>query len=398
MQDPIRVLIVDDSALMRTMVSRILEEAPDMEVVGTAMHGGFALEKIPRLDPDVIVLDLEMPKVDGLAFLRERRERGIDIPVIILSSRAKRGARITMEALSLGASDFITKPSGAISPDVHLVADTLREMIRGYGRRYRLLKGPARERGGKRDLPPAANERPAGPVLQSPGRSAPVLPPQVVLPPRRVVPLRRPGVPEVVAIGVSTGGPSALRSLLGALGEGFPLPLLIVQHMPPGFTKEFAESLNRMCALTVKEAEEGDEVRRGMVFIAPGDFHMMVEEEGGRKVVRLLDAPPVNGHRPSVDVLFESVARVYGNRSIAVIMTGMGRDGARMLGEVFRQGGITIGQDEETCVVYGMPRAAHEMGVLHLQLPLGEIPLVLEKLARQSASSGGDVSDSSSSS
>ncbi|AEJ62489.1 response regulator receiver modulated CheB methylesterase [Spirochaeta thermophila DSM 6578] len=398
MQDPIRVLIVDDSALMRTMVSRILEEAPDMEVVGTAMHGGFALEKIPRLDPDVIVLDLEMPKVDGLDFLRERRERGIDIPVIILSSRAKRGARITMEALSLGASDFITKPSGAISPDVHLVADTLREMIRGYGRRYRLLKGPARERGGKRDLPPAAKERPEGPVLQSPGRSAPVLPPQVVVPPRRVVPLRRPGVPEVVAIGVSTGGPSALRSLLGALGEGFPLPLLIVQHMPPGFTKEFAESLNRMCALTVKEAEEGDEVRRGMVFIAPGDFHMMVEEEGGRKVVRLLDAPPVNGHRPSVDVLFESVARVYGNRSIAVIMTGMGRDGARMLGEVFRQGGITIGQDEETCVVYGMPRAAHEMGVLHLQLPLGEIPLVLEKLARQSASSGGDVSDSSSSS
>lgn len=383
MNDRIRVLVVDDSALMRSLISKILDETDDIIVVGTAMHGGFAMDKIPKLKPDVIVLDLEMPKVDGLEFLRRRKEAGIEIPVVILSSRAEKGAKITMDALGLGASDFITKPSGPISPDIHVVAETLQEMVRGYGRKYRKLSGGKPIPAAK----PAQAKRPVvSPVKESPPLSGglvrgSITQPEIIKKKEIISPIRKPDVPEIVAIGVSTGGPSAVRFLLSQLDEDFPLPVLLVQHMPPGFTREFAESLDRHCAVQVTEAVNGEKLEPGHVYVAPGDYHLFAEQKGREVFVGLSKDPPVNGHRPSADVLFESVARIYENRSISVIMTGMGRDGARMIGEVFRQGGITIGQDEDSCVVYGMPRAAKEMGVLHMELPLDDIPVVINKLA-----------------
>ncbi|MEM5947121.1 chemotaxis response regulator protein-glutamate methylesterase [Spirochaetia bacterium 38H-sp] len=378
----IKVLIVDDSALMRSLISKILDETNDIIVVGTAMHGGFAMDKIPKLKPDVIVLDLEMPKVDGLEFLRRRKEAGIDIPVVILSSRAEKGAKITMDALALGASDFITKPSGPISPDIHVVAETLQEMVRGYGRKYRRQRGDAAFN--KMTAPPrrmAETAPPVSRVVSGQELGFISISPKIKQKKESITPLRKPDIPEVLAIGVSTGGPSAVRFLLSKLDEDFSLPVLLVQHMPPGFTKEFAESLDRHCAVTVTEAVNGDKLEPGHVYVAPGDYHLFAEQRGSEVFVGLSKDPPVNGHRPSADVLFESVARIYQNRSISVIMTGMGRDGARMIGEVYRQGGITIGQDEESCVVYGMPRAASELGVLHMELPLEDIPVVINKLA-----------------
>jgi len=200
------------------------------------------------------------------------------------------------------------------------------------------------------------------------------------------VPLRAPGPVEIVAIGASTGGPNALREVFGALEEDFRAPIIVVQHMPSGFTGEFAKSLDRICPLEVKEAADGDLVKPGRVLIAPGNRHMIVEKKPLSSVVRLLDTGPVNGHRPSADVLFESVARCYGNRAMAVIMTGMGRDGAREIGSIYREGGITLGQDESSCIVYGMPKVAFENGFLTRQVSLAEMAETIGRLAKEARS------------
>lgn len=378
MPDPISVLVVDDSALMRNLISKIVESTPGLVVADRAMNGIFALQKIPRCNPDAIVLDIEMPEMNGIEFLKERRRLGIEIPVIILSSIAKKGAQVTMEALDLGASDFITKPSGSVSSDIHTVAGELSRLLLAYGAEYRKHKGKAVPRydfeAPERFFEPApalmerAEERAAAKAKAK--EEAPK-------------PKRQPGPIEIIAIGISTGGPNALREVFAHIDADLPQPVLVVQHMPPGFTEEFATSLDRICPLEVKEAADGDIVKPGRVLIAPGDRHIFVEKRPLGVVARLSDGPPVNGHRPSADVLFESVARVYGNRSMGVIMTGMGRDGARELGSIYIEGGITLGQDEGSSVVYGMPKVAFEMGYVGQQVGLADMAATISRLAKQ---------------
>ena len=375
--DPVSVLVVDDSALMRNLISKIIEATPGLVVADKAMNGIFALQKIPRCNPDIIVLDIEMPEMNGIEFLKERKKLGLEIPVIILSSVAKEGAAVTIEALSLGASDFITKPSGSVSSDIHTVAGELSRLLLAFGSQYQRLKGKNPPRfdfeAPERFFEPAplleerAAERAAEQTRQLESNK----------------PLRQPGPIEVIAIGISTGGPNALREVFAKIDADLSQPVLVVQHMPPGFTEEFAKSLDRICPLDVKEAADGDILRPGRILIAQGDRHLIVEKRPLGAVVRITDEPLENGHRPSADVLFRSVAKAYGNRALAVIMTGMGRDGARELGSIYRQGGITLGQDEASCVVYGMPKVAYELGHVSQQVTLADMAATISRLAKQ---------------
>lgn len=376
----IKVLVVDDSALMRNLIGRIIDEAPDLEVAGKAMNGLFALQKLPKLNPDVIVLDLEMPEMNGIEFLKEKKKQNIEIPVIILSSIAQKGAQVTIEALALGASDFIMKPSGAISEDIGKVRDNLIKLIRGLGYQYKKEHDSGLEYKSERAVE-KINVDPA----PAPDHTA--APPSVV---------RLPAVKErfdtqnhdahgpidVIAIGISTGGPNALRTVFSSMEPNLGIPILVVQHMPPGFTKEFAKSLDKICSYTVKEAEEGDILKQNRILICPGNVHMVVEKKALAGVVHLSDAPPVNSHRPSVDVLFDSLAETYRERVLAVIMTGMGKDGARGIGSIIKNGGITVGQDEETSIVFGMPRVAWELGHLQYQIPLDRIAETITDISR----------------
>jgi two-component system chemotaxis response regulator CheB len=371
--DEIGVLIVDDSALMRNLIGRMVEETPGLVVADKALNGRFALDKIPRVNPDVICLDLEMPEMNGIEFLKERKKLGLEIPVVILSSIAARGAEITMEALALGASDFIQKPSGSISGDIHTVKDTLIPMLLGYGGQYRRIKG-------KKVL--TAQEATAqAKTAAAPGAATPKVdliasilgPSTPATPGKPPTPIRKPANTEVIAIGISTGGPDALRVVFAKLDADLKVPIVVVQHMPAGFTNEFAKSLDRICPLSVKEAEEGDALIPGRILIAQGNKHLEVERRSGQVVAHLSDAPLVSGHRPSADVLFASVALVYQNHALGVIMTGMGRDGAQQLGTIYKEGGLTLGQDEHSAVVYGMPRVGYELGHVQEQVSLDKM-------------------------
>jgi len=392
--EPLSVLVVDDSALMRNLISRIINSVPDLTVCGTAMNGAFALQKIPRLNPDIMVLDIEMPEMNGIEFLTERKERGIAVPVIILSSMAKSGAQITMDALSLGASDFLMKPSGSISEDIHTVGDQLIGMVRAYGAEYRRRQGGTPPRISDEHKPTHDGAVPGKDLdVEVPGTasgSSPAAssgaapsPAQTRVVPAKIKPEAAPGVLEIIAIGISTGGPNALRKVLADIDADLNLPIIVVQHMPAGFTTEFAKSLNRLSPLEVKEAEEGDLIKPGRVLITPGNKHITVEKKRLAATVHLNDDPPRNGHRPSADVLFASVAEHYGNRSLAVIMTGMGRDGAEELGTIYRKGGITLGQDEASSIVYGMPRVAFERGFVGRQVALDDMAKTINQIARE---------------
>ncbi len=371
MSDEVSVLIVDDSALMRNLIGRMVEATPGLAVADKAMNGVFALQKIPRCNPDIIVTDIEMPEMNGIQFLEERKKRGIDIPVIVLSAVASKGAKVTMDALSLGASDFIQKPSGSISEDIAAVSEQLTTLLLAYGSQYRKSKG-------KRLLSPAEfPEKKSSPVTDIfPQKSRAVTP---APPPAQ---LRKPGKIEIIAIGISTGGPDALREVFAHIDGDVRQPIVVVQHMPAGFTGEFARSLDRLCPLEVKEAAEGDLLKPGRVLIAPGNKHMEVEKKALAAIVHLTDDPQVNGHRPSAGVLFESVARNYQNHVLGVIMTGMGRDGAAELGSIYREGGITIGQDEASAIVYGMPRVAYELGNVMEQVPLKKMAERISSIAK----------------
>ncbi|MBR3814033.1 MAG: chemotaxis response regulator protein-glutamate methylesterase [Spirochaetaceae bacterium] len=399
--DTISVLIVDDSALMRNLVGRIIERTPGLRIADKAMNGEFALAKIPLCNPDVIVLDIEMPVMNGIEFLKERRRRGIDIPVIMLSSIAKEGSRVTMECLELGASDFVTKPSGSDSPDIGAVAERLTELLIGYGTKYasRKLRRPViipepafiTEQSKPSSLlsraSSALSETAKTPASTSSASSFSSLLGQ---PAKKetgvpVVPLREGGKIELIAIGISTGGPNALREVFKDIDPNLEQPILVVQHMPAGFTEEFANSLNNICPLEVKEAKEGDVVKKGRILIAPGNKHILVEKKPLATIVHLSDAEQRNGHRPSADVLFESVAQQYQNRALGVIMTGMGRDGAAQITEMRRQGAYTLGQDEESSIVYGMPKVAFEMGGIQKQVALKDMAKEINKIAREHA-------------
>ncbi|MBZ5646190.1 MAG: chemotaxis response regulator protein-glutamate methylesterase [Acidobacteriia bacterium] len=329
---------------MRKLIPQILERDGSIRVVGTAMDGSFVSKKIEELRPDVITLDLEMPRMDGMDTLREimRTHR---LPVIVVSAHSTQGASATFRALSMGAFDFVAKPRDAVSAHMGQIGDELISKIKAAAQ----TKLPA--------LQPAVVEavRPRKPLLKH--RGAPN---------------------KIVAIGISTGGPNALQYVLAQLPGDFPAAIAVVQHMPEGFTEMFARRLDECCAIEVKEAQSGDMLLAGRALICPGNRHLKVRRMPLGDIVVLSDEPRINGHRPSVDVLFRSLAQEYGSQGIAVIMTGMGEDGADALGAVKSSGGLTIAQSEDSCVVYGMPKAAIERGHAIRVVPLDALANTLQ--------------------
>jgi len=337
MSDKVRVLVVDDSALMRKLIPQILERDSDIEVVGTAMDGAFGLKKIEELKPQVITLDLEMPRMDGMETLRQITRRH-KLPVIVVSAHSVDGASTTFKALALGAFDFVTKPPDAASAHMDIIADDLIGKIKAASMSH-VMPVP--------QLPPTAVEAVNKPAYR---------------------PKKEPT--KIVAIGISTGGPNALQYVLSELPGNFPGSIVVVQHMPEGFTEMFARRLNECCAIDVKEAQSGDLLIAGRALICPGNRHIKVRRMPMGNIVVLSDEDRVNGHRPSVDVLFRSVASEFGGRSIGVLMTGMGDDGAYGMGLLKSAGGLTVAQSEDSCVVYGMPKAAIERGYATRVVPL----------------------------
>jgi len=336
MSERIRVLVVDDSALMRKLIPAILERDSSIEVVGTAMDGAFALKKIEELQPDVVTLDLDMPRMDGMEMLRLIMRRA-PLPIILFSTHSKEGGYATLKALALGAVDFLQKPKDAAAGHLDEIADQL------------IAKIKVAKRAVGKKLPPAVIDD--TPVPKKGSRSP--------IPPRRVV-----------AVGISTGGPNALQFVLSQIPADFASTIIVVQHMPEGFTEMFAKRLDECCALEVHEARSGDLLLAGRVLICPGNRHIMVRRMPRGDMVVLSDGPPVNGHRPSADVLFHSVAQEFGLTAVGVLMTGMGDDGAEGLGAIKAAGGMTIAQSEDTCVVSGMPRAAILKGYANKIIPL----------------------------
>jgi two-component system, chemotaxis family, protein-glutamate methylesterase/glutaminase len=345
MREALRVLVVDDSALMRKMIPQILERDSSIHVVGTAMDGAFALKKIQELNPHVITLDLEMPRMDGVETLREITKR-FQLPVIVVSAHTTAGATATFKALSLGAFDFVAKPHDALSAHLESIATELIQKI----------KAAAHARLTKIHIEATA-----------------VPPPRV-----RKQAHNRELARKVIAIGISTGGPNALQYMLSQLPADFPAAILIVQHMPEGFTELFARRLDECCNIDVREAQSGDLLLAGRALICPGNRHMKVRRLPLGDIVSLNDEERVNGHRPSVDVLFRSVASEFGKDCLGVLMTGMGEDGAEGMNAIKSVGGLTIAQSEDSCVVYGMPKAAIERGYATRVVPLDALANTLQ--------------------
>lgn len=339
-----RVLIVDDSAVVRQIFTDLISQTPDLEVCGTAPDPYVARDKIFHERPDVITLDLEMPRMDGLTFLKKLMHYH-PLPVVIVSSLTPQGSRMAVAALELGAVEVLGKPGGSFS--VGNLADQLLTKIRAAAR--------TRPRPGSSPTPAA-------------------VPSAVSLSPLTTT-------HKVVAIGASTGGTEAIKEILVNLPRNFP-GIVIVQHMPPKFTTSFAERLDQLCALEVKEAADGDSVLPGRALLAPGNFHMLLQRSGARYLVRVKSGPPVHHQRPSVDVLFQSVAQAAGSNAVGVILTGMGADGAAGLLAMRQQGAHTIAQDEASCVVFGMPKEAIQRQAAVKVLPLHRIA---EELVRHLA-------------
>jgi two-component system chemotaxis response regulator CheB len=344
----IRVLIVDDSALMRQVMGTLLSRDPAIEVVGAAGDPYIARDKIVQLAPDVLTLDVEMPRMDGLAFL-EKLMRARPLPVVMVSSLTEAGCGTTLRALELGAVDFVTKPKLDLREHLPAVAQ---EVI-----------GKIKAAAGARVRPPRLRPVAATPLAR-PGSTA----------------LLR-STDQVIAVGASTGGTEALKEFLMALPADGP-GVVVVQHMPEKFTRAFAERLDRLCTVRITEASDGDRVLTGHALIAPGGFHMRLLRTGATYLVRIAADPPVNQHRPSVDVLFESCSDTAGANAVGVIMTGMGDDGARGLLAMRRAGARTLAQDEASCVVFGMPKAAIDLGAVERVLPLSHLAEAALAMAR----------------
>jgi two-component system, chemotaxis family, protein-glutamate methylesterase/glutaminase len=349
----IGVLVVDDSALVRHLMTALINAQPDMQVVGVAHDAYQAREMIRDLNPDVLTLDIEMPRMDGLDFL-DKLMRLRPMPVVMVSTLTERGADVTMRALELGAVDFVTKPKLTVSHGLADAGAEIADKIR-VAARVRVVR--------RTTLAPVVPNKP---------------------PAARVVALNTPierGTERLVAIGASTGGTEAIRSILVDLPSDFP-PLVITQHMPAGFTRSFAQRLDGLCRIHVKEADHGERLQRGHAYIAPGGLHMRVARSGSDYQLRLDDGEAVNRHRPSVEVLFRSVAEQVGRYAVGVMLTGMGRDGAQAMREMRDAGAFNIAQDEATSVVYGMPREAVAAGAVHLSVALNDIAgLLVGRLA-----------------
>lgn len=340
----IRVLVVDDSVVIRRLVAHALEQDPAIEVVGAASNGAIALQRIPQFNPDVLTLDIEMPELDGLETLRRVRREYPQLRVIMFSTLTERGAAVTLEALALGADDYVAKASNEGSLDRSMTR--LREELIPKIKQFFLKPAPS----GKAARPDAAR-----------GSAAP---------PARWGDRVR---PKVVAIGVSTGGPTALAAALPEFPAEFPLPVLVVQHMPPLFTRLLAERLHSTCRLPVEEARQGQAVTAGKILIAPGDFHMKVAAKEGGVLVSLDQSPPQNSCRPAADALFASIGEVYGGAVVAAVLTGMGQDGLRGAQILKARGAHVLAQDEASSVVWGMPGAVANAGLADRVLPLDAV-------------------------
>jgi two-component system chemotaxis response regulator CheB len=347
----IRVLIVDDSVVIRRLVTQALEQDPIIEVVGVASNGAIGLQRIPQLSPDVISLDIEMPGMDGLEMLRCIRRDFPKLRVIMFSTLTERGAAKTFEALSLGADDYVAKVSneGSLDRSLNRLRDEMLPKIKQFFRLPSQDWNAVRQE--LKQATAALPARPQAPVARS--NSSPR--------------------PKILVIGVSTGGPTALGAILPGLPSGFPLPVLVVQHMPPLFTRLLAERLDATCALPVAEAIQGVLVEPGKILIAPGDFHMKVESNGGGVHILLDQSPRQNSCRPAVDALFASIGEVYGGAAVAVILTGMGQDGLHGVEILKAQGARVLAQDEASSVVWGMPGAVVSAGLADSVLPLNEV-------------------------
>jgi two-component system chemotaxis response regulator CheB len=346
----IRVLIVDDSAFMRTALSRMVASDPDILVVGTASSGNEALQRVPALDPHVITLDVQMPGLDGLQTL-SRIMAEFPRPVIMVSSVTVKDAETTFNALAAGAFDYVPKQLSTTSLDIlHLQSDLIAK------------------------IKAAVESRHSGEPISLPRKPSPA----AAMPMHEASPCPV----AIVALGISTGGPKALQDILPILPADIPVPILVVQHMPSGFTAPFAQRLNNLCAVSVCEAAHGETVVPGMVYIAPAGFQLTVERVSSRTSICLSGKPENQLHIPSVDVMMNSVASAFGPLAMGIIMTGMGSDGAQGMSAIHREGGVTVGQDERSCAVYGMPRACAEMRILDRVVPLSQIPYEILQATR----------------
>ncbi len=346
----IKVLVIDDSALIRSLLTEIINSQRDMEVVGAAPDPLIARDMIKQLNPDVLTLDVEMPKMDGLDFL-SRLMRLRPMPVLMVSTLTEKGSEITMRALELGAVDFVTKPKVSISSGMHEYTDVIADKIR--------IASKARV---KQLVKTADNNGHVPSALKNPLISS----------------------EKLLIIGASTGGTEAIKAFLTQMPSDSP-GILITQHMPAGFTKSFAERLDAICSITVKEARGGERILPGHAYIAPGDQHLLLQRSGANYMTKLSDAEPVSRHKPSVDVLFESAAKAAGKNAIGIIMTGMGKDGAAGMMKMRQAGAYNFAQNEASCVVYGMPKEAVAHGGVNEEIHLNDLPkVVLNYLSKNS--------------
>lgn len=343
-----RILIVDDSVVVRKILSEVISQDPDLEVAGTAVNGHIGLTKFSALHPDLVLLDVEMPEMDGLTTLSELRKLDSRVPIVMFSTLTEAGAATTLSALALGASDYCTKPSntGSLAESTDTLKNELIPKIRA------LCK--------------------LGVTLPHQKKVAVLVPKRAVKLPRKL---------EIVAIGSSTGGPNALAEVIPQIVPGFPVPIVIVQHMPPVFTQLLAKRLSAQSSIPVREAAEGDKLLPGHVWIAPGGSHMLVAKGASGVAIKLTKTPPENFCRPAVDVLFRSIAQVYGPQALAVVLTGMGSDGLIGAKSIRQAGGEIILQDEESSVVWGMPGSIYASGVSDQVYPLSQMAGQISRLA-----------------
>jgi two-component system chemotaxis response regulator CheB len=364
----IRVVVVDDSALVRSMLTEIINRQPDMTCIGAASDPFVAREMIRNLNPDVITLDVEMPRMDGIDFL-SKLMRLRPMPVVMVSTLTERGAEVTLKALELGAIDFVAKPKIGVADGLRQLADDITDKVR-IAAKARISRLPpttaaaAAAAAHPAHAPNAEHRAAAAPRPAAPTGS----------------PLGRLSTEKLLFIGASTGGTEATKEVLTSLPADFPA-VMITQHMPPGFTRSYAARLDGLCRIRVKEATDGERVLPGHAYIAPGGLHLSVERSGANYIARVQDGEPVNRHKPSVEVLFKSAARVAGPNAIGVMLTGMGADGARAMREMRDAGAYCLAQDEASCVVFGMPREAIAAGAVQEVMPLVKIgPHLVEHL------------------
>ncbi|MBA4341945.1 MAG: chemotaxis response regulator protein-glutamate methylesterase [Methylibium sp.] len=351
-----KVVVVDDSALVRSILTEIINRQPDMECTGAASDPLMAREMIRNLNPDVITLDVEMPKMDGLDFL-SRLMRLRPMPVVMVSTLTERGAEVTLKALELGAIDFVAKPKIGVADGIRLLAQDITDKIRIAAKAH-IRRAPA----------PAPAAAPGAPVAK----------------PVTMASVGRLSTEKIIFIGASTGGTEATKDVLVNLPADCPA-VVITQHMPPGFTKSYAARLDGLCKIRVKEAQDGERILPGHGYIAPGGFHLSVERSGANYIARVQDGEPVNRHKPSVEVLFNSAARVVGPNALGIMLTGMGADGARAMKVMKDAGSYNYVQDEASCVVFGMPREAIAAGAADEVLPLSQIASHLIDRLRKTA-------------